>query len=65
MKTLTGIAVVPSAEGKRIAYTYSELSGQGEVLSAGNKGNFIAMGGEELAAIETLENAARARLGGD
>lgn len=62
MKTLTGLAVVPSAEGKRITYTYSELNGAGEVVSAGNKGNFIAVTETELAAVETLEAAAKKRL---
>ena len=62
MKKLTGIAVVPSAEGKRIAYTYSELNDAGEVTSAGNKGNFIAVDGELLAAIGVLEGAAEAHL---
>lgn len=62
MKTLTGIAIVPSAEGKRIAYTYSELDESGKVTSTGNKGNFIALTSEELAAVTTLENAARAHM---
>lgn len=62
MKRLTGLAIVPSAEGKRIAYTYSELNEAGEVTSTGNKGNFIALTSEELAAIETLEKAAEAHL---
>lgn len=62
MKTLTGIAVVPSAEGKRISYTYSEINEQGEVISTGNKGNFIAMTEDELAAIDTLEKAAEAHM---
>ena len=62
MKSLTGIAVVPCAEGKRISYTYSELNEQGEVTSAGNKGNFIALAPEELAAIATLEKAAEGRM---
>ncbi len=62
MKTLTGLAVVPSAEGKRITYTYSELNEAGEVVSAGNKGNYIAVTETELAAVETLESAAKARL---
>ena len=62
MKILTGTAIVPSAEGKRITYTYSELNAAGEVISAGNKGNFIAVTESELAAVATLEAAARARL---
>lgn len=62
MKKLTGIAVVPSAEGKRVAYTYSELNEAGEVTSTGNKGNFIALAAEELAAIATLEAAAEAHM---
>lgn len=62
MKKLTGLAVVPTAEGKRIAYTYSELNGDGKVTSEMNKGNFIAVDGELLAAIETLERAAEARM---
>lgn len=62
MKKLTGLAVVPTVEGKRVAYTYSELGDRGEVLSTGNKGNFIALGEAELAAITTLEAAAEAHL---
>lgn len=62
MKVLTGIAVVPSLEGKRIAFTYSEINEEGEVTSMGNKGNFIALTADELSAIETLEKAAKARM---
>lgn len=62
MKVLTGIAIVQSAEGKRIAYTYSEINDAGEVISTGNKGNFIAVTQADLNAIAALETAAKAHM---
>lgn len=62
MKILTGVAVVPVAEGKRISYSYSILNDSGQIQSANNRGSFLAAGDEVLAAIALLENAAQTAL---
>ncbi|EJO5349020.1 hypothetical protein NRP93_003172 [Clostridium botulinum] len=56
MKRLTGMAVINRAEGKRIAYTYSELdSNTGDIIQDNVKNSFIALDGGLLATIEELE----------
>lgn len=62
MKKLTGIAVLTTAEGKRVSYTYSEIDAEGNVTSPNNKGSFVALEEEALAAISALEQTAQARL---
>ena len=62
MKKLSGVAVVTTAEGERVSYTYMELDGNGNITSQNNRGSFVALGEEVLAAIVTLKNAVNARL---
>lgn len=62
MKRLTAIAVVTTAEGERVSYTYTELDADGNVISQNNRASFVALDGEVLAAISTLKNAVNARL---
>lgn len=62
MKKLSGVAVVTTAEGERVSYTYMELDGNGNITSQNNRGSFVALGEEVLAAIATLKNAVNARL---
>lgn len=62
MKKLSGVAVVTTAEGERVSYTYMELDGNGNITSQSNRGSFVALDEEVLAAIVTLKNAVNARL---
>lgn len=62
MKKLSGVAVVTTAEGERVSYTYMELDGNGNITSQNNRGAFVALDEEVLAAIVTLKNAVNARL---
>ena len=39
MKKLTGFSVTPSAEGKRVYYTYSEIDSDGNVTSSNVRGS--------------------------
>ena len=62
MKKLSGVAVVTTAEGERVSYTYTELDSDGNITSQNNRGSFVALDAEVLAAIATLKNAVNARL---
>ncbi|MGO5073294.1 hypothetical protein ACTQ4K_04935 [Clostridium sporogenes] len=56
IKKLTGIAVINRAEGKRIAYTYSELDNNtGDIIQDNVKNSFIALDERLLATIKDLE----------
>lgn len=56
IKKLTGIAVINRAEGKRIAYTYSELDNNtGDIIQDNVKKSFIALDERLLATIKELE----------
>ena len=41
MKKLTSFAHLVTGEGERIAFTYSEIDEEGNLISHNNKGNFI------------------------
>lgn len=62
MKKLSGVAIVTTAEGERVSYTYTELDIDGNITSQNNRGSFVALDAEVLAAIATLKNAVNARL---
>lgn len=62
MKKLSGVAVVTTAEGERVSYTYMELDDNGNITSQNNRGSFVALDAEVLVAIATLKNAVNARL---
>lgn len=62
MKKLTSVAVVTTAEGERVSYAYTELDSDGNITSQNNRGSFVALDEEVLAAIATLKNAVSARL---
>ncbi len=46
MKKLTSFTHLTTGEGDRIAYTYSEIDGSGNITSQNNKGNFVAVDSE-------------------
>lgn len=57
IKRLTGIAVINRAEGKRIAYTYSELDpNTGDIIQDNVKNSFIVLDDEFLKAIKSVED---------
>ena len=57
MKKLTGTAIINTAEGKRIAFTYSEIDEtNGEILEDNKKQSFIALDPEFLKAIQAVED---------
>ena len=62
MKKLSAVAIVTTAEGERVSYTYKELDDSGNITSQNNRGSFVALDGAVLAAISTLKNAVNARL---
>lgn len=43
MRKVTSFTHLVTGEGDRIAYTYSEISETGELISQNNKGNFIVV----------------------
>lgn len=43
MKKLTSFTHLTTGEGDRIAYTYSEIDENGNLVSQNNKGNFIVL----------------------
>lgn len=57
MKKVTSFTHLVTGEGDRIAYTYSEISEDGELISQNNKGNFVVVGGEIKEAIDLINNA--------
>ena len=62
MKKLSAVAIVTTAEGERVSYTYTELDDGGNITSQNNRGSFVALGEEVLAAIATLKTAVNERL---
>lgn len=57
MKKVTSFTHLVTGEGDRIAYTYSEISEDGGLISQNNKGNFVVVGGEIKGAIDLINNA--------
>ena len=43
MKKITSFTHLVTGEGDRIAYTYSEIDENGNLVSQNNKGNFIVL----------------------
>lgn len=62
MKKITGFAVVNSDVGKKIAYTYSEIDDNGNIIKSNTKESYVAMDTDVLDAITTIENNINARL---
>ena len=60
MKKLSAVAIVTTAEGERVSYTYAELDSDGNITN--NRASFVALDDDLLTAIATLKNAVNARL---
>lgn len=66
MKKITSFTHHISAEGDRISYTFSELDGDGNLISQNNRKNFVVTDNGLKAHIDAI-NAyiAENKLGGD
>ena len=56
MKKLTSFTKLSTGVGMRIAYTYSEINSNGELMSQNNKGNFIVVNDEIIAHLTAIED---------
>ncbi|KRU29367.1 hypothetical protein VT91_09810 [Clostridium sporogenes] len=57
MKRLTGTAIINTAEGKRIAFTYSEIDEEtGAIIEDNKKQSFIALDDKFLNTINQIED---------
>ena len=56
LNKLTGIALMTTGEGDRIAYTYSVIDEEGNLISSNNKGNFIALDAELINHIQAIRD---------
>lgn len=55
MYKLTSFTVLTTGEGKRVAYTYSEIDDDENVTSQNNKANFVASDETVLECIDSIE----------
>jgi len=55
MLKLTGIAIITTAEGKRMTYSYSEIDDNGTIIASNKKRSFIAVEEELKNLISQLE----------
>lgn len=56
IKKLTSFTMLTTGEGTRIAYTYSEISENGTLVSQNNRGNFIVMNPDVSDSLKFVEN---------
>lgn len=63
MKKVTSFTHLVTGEGDRIAYTYSEISESGDLVSQNNKGNFIVMDDEIQQAVNLINTKIAEKLG--
>ena len=62
MKKVTSFTHLVTGEGDRIAYTYSEISESGDLVSQNNKGNFIVMDDEIQKALNLINSKISEKL---
>ncbi|ERK31745.1 hypothetical protein [Clostridium intestinale] len=55
MLMLTGVAIVTTAEGKRITYSFSEIDENGRIVKSNVKRSFVAVDQEMKDIIDQLE----------
>ncbi|WP_238906624.1 hypothetical protein [Clostridium sp. YIM B02506] len=56
MLMLTGVAIVTTAEGKRVTYSYSEVDENGTIVKSNIKRSFVAVDQELKNIIDQLES---------
>lgn len=64
MKKITSFTHLVTGEGDRIAFTYSEISESGELVSQNNKGNFIIVDGNIKNAVDLINQFINKKLEG-
>ena len=64
MKKVTSFTHLVTGEGDRIAFTFSEISDTGELVSQNNKGNFIVIDPAVKSAVDTINQYITQRLEG-
>lgn len=64
MKKITSFTHLVTGEGDRIAYTYSEISDTGVLVSQNNKGNFIIVDQSVKNAVDLVNQYINERLEG-
>ena len=62
MKRLQGFAVINDTVGKKIAFTYSDIDVDGNILSSNIKESFIPVDQNVLDAIAVIEGVINTRL---
>lgn len=63
MKKVTGISFVRTAEGLRVAYAYSEIDNNGNVVESNNRGSYINVDDATEEFVSNLEKEIRKRIG--
>lgn len=63
MKKVTGISFVRTAEGLRVAYAYSEIDNDGNVVESNNRGSYINVDDATEEFVSNLEKEIRKRIG--
>lgn len=64
MKKVTSFTHLVTGEGDRIAFTFSEISDTGELVSQNNKGNFIIVDQSVKNAVDLVNQYINQRLEG-
>lgn len=64
MKKVTSFTHLVTGEGDRIAFTFSEISDTGELVSQNNKGNFIIVDQSVKNAVDLVNQCINQRLEG-
>lgn len=65
MKVITSFTHLTTGEGHRIAYTYSEIDEDGNIISQNNKGNYVTLKPAVIKAVGTIEADIMAHLPGE
>lgn len=61
-KKITAITIMPTQEGTRLAYSYSEIDDKGNIVSRHNTGSYIIMDDMQNSQIEILMSDALSHL---
>lgn len=56
MKILTSFTKLITGEGTRISYTYSEIDGEGKVVSQNNRANFVVTNNTVKKHLDAVDN---------
>lgn len=62
MKKVTGIAILQTAEGQKITFTFSEIDDRGNIIQSNVKRSFVVIDGETNDIINQLKSKVEERL---